>query len=148
MTEFPGVLIVETLQGPTVYLSDNKGEVGAWSFGELKEDPKVFLECLTTLMNAARYGPESARQMLKDTKELRGVAVNEKVCCNVCEKQFVIGESIFRTPLSLPDRIAYEYQCSEKCYESRKLKLSSQEIRGGLIRKLKEIYKKPIQTGN
>lgn len=146
MTEFPGILIVETLQGPTIYLSDNKGEVGAWSFGELKQDPKLFLECLATLMNAARYGPESARQLLKDSKEPRGTAAGEKVCCNVCEKQFIISENIFRTPLSVPDRIAYEYQCSEKCYESRKLKLSRQENRGGLLRKLKEIYKKPVQT--
>lgn len=142
-SEFPGILIVETIEGPTVYVSDQNGEIGRWSHKDVISDPTKLNFCLNAVMYAAKYGPSSARQYLEDCRiEDPTLPHDSKIACNVCNCEFNIKNSKFRNVFIVGDRTIVEYQCSEDCYVRRQVDFESHKSRNGFVEKLQEIFRK------
>lgn len=138
--EFPGILIGETIEGTTIYINDDKGEIGVWSYKEIINNPQSYLKCLKALMFAAKYGPILTRQYLNELNS-EGLVVKSKVICNICGKA-TSATSQFSNTLIQEDKTITEYQCSEKCYVERKIQLNFKESRNGFIEKLQEAFRK------
>lgn len=117
-SDFPGIVLVEGIEGPEIYISDRHGEVINWKYNNLS--PKDWLKCLQLVMHVAKFGSADVRQLVRDLSDAEVAPTGATICCNICGLKFKVspGEN-FGVKGVFGGKKYNEFQCSSACQDRR-----------------------------